>query len=253
MAIGSTVVTVYKATRGAPSQTPHFSTLPIHFFTIVLNGEPFIRYHESFLSQLNVPWHWHVVEGVASLSHDTSWSIASGGHVAAKVHDRGRSNDGTSEYLDDVVRRMPEKVTLYRKPLDSFWDGKREMCNAPLTNITEECLLWQIDADELWTASQIHAVHRLFLQDPSRTAAFYWCHFFVGPEKIISTRNNYAQNPAQEWRRTWRFKPGDRWVSHEPPTLKRRSNSFMRRWIDVAAQKPLLHDELEAAGAVFQH
>ena len=32
-----------------------------------------------------------------------------------------------------------------------FWDGKREMVNEPLFNINEECLLWQIDADELWT------------------------------------------------------------------------------------------------------
>jgi hypothetical protein len=41
--------------------------LPIHFFTIVLNGEPFIRYHEEMLSKLRCEWHWHVVEGVADL------------------------------------------------------------------------------------------------------------------------------------------------------------------------------------------
>ncbi len=247
--------------------------LPVHFFTIVLNGEPFIRYHERVLSRLPIPWHWHVVEGVASLAHDTSWSVASGGHIPAGIHDRGRSNDGTAEYLDDLAARMPDRVTLYRKPLDEFWDGKREMCSAPLSNITEECLLWQIDADELWTSEQISAVHREFVKDPSRTAALFWCDYFVGPEKIISTRYNYAQNPAQEWRRTWRLKPGDRWTAHEPPTLSRRNNwlsrqwrklvarnPFRRRkaraytkWFDIAARNAFRHDETEAMGAVFQH
>ena len=100
-------------------------TLPIHFFTIVLNGEPFIRYHEGVFRRLTVPWHWHVVEGVASLQHDTAWSVASGGHIPDSVHARGRSNDGTSAYLDDLARRLPENVTVYRKPLDEFWSGKR--------------------------------------------------------------------------------------------------------------------------------
>ena len=123
--------------------------LPIHFFTIVLNGEPFIRYHEKIFSQLTLPWQWHIVEGVAALTHDTAWSLSTGGRVSTAYHDRGRSNDGTAEYLDDLARRMPEHVSIYRKQIDEYWDGKREMCNAPLANIKEECLLWQIDSDEL--------------------------------------------------------------------------------------------------------
>src|SRR5215469_14806333 len=75
--------------------------LPIHFFTIVLNGEPFIRYHEEVFRRLTMPWHWHVIEGVALLRHDTAWSLAGGGHIPADFHDRGRSRDGTSAYLDE--------------------------------------------------------------------------------------------------------------------------------------------------------
>ena len=140
-------------------------TLPIHFFTIVLNGEPFIRYHAEVFGRLNVPWHWHVVEGVASLKHDTAWSMASGGHIADSIHHHGRSNDGTSAYLDELAQRFPQNVTIYRKPLGEFWDGKREMVNAPLPNINEACLLWQVDNDELWTLEQIHTVHDLFQQE----------------------------------------------------------------------------------------
>ncbi|AWK90285.1 glycosyl transferase family 1 (plasmid) [Azospirillum thermophilum] len=213
----------------------------------MLNGEPFIRYHEGVFSQLPMEWHWHIVEGVASLKHDTAWSVASGGRVLDSVHDRGRSNDGTSAYLDELAARHPDRVTLYRKPPGEFWDGKREMVNAPLPSIGEDCLLWQVDADELWTAGQIRTVHALFQDNPGRSAAFYWCDYFVGPERIIATRHNYAQNPRQEWLRTWRFSPGMRWAAHEPPVLADADGR------NVAAADPFTQDEMEEAGVVFQH
>src|SRR5260370_12913125 len=161
------------------------SEFPIHFFTIVLNGMPFITYHLSIFQKLPFRWHWHIVEGVANLVHDTAWSVASGGRITADIHELGRSNDGTSAYLDHTATEFPSNVTLYRKPLGEFWDGKREMVAAPLRNINEDCLLWQVDADELWLPDQIDAVRRLFDEQPHRTAAFYWCDYFVGPAAVI--------------------------------------------------------------------
>jgi hypothetical protein len=228
------------------------SPLAIHFFTIVLNGEPFIRYHEQMLAKLPMHWHWHIVEGVADLNHDSAWAARAGGIVPQSLHKDGRSIDGTSEYLDELKKRFPENITIYRKPPGEFWDGKREMCNAPLASITEECLLWEIDSDELWTAAQIGVVHRAFANNPKRTGAFYWAWFFVGPDKVLLTRNNYANNPQQDWLRTWRYRPGDYWASHSPPVLARKDaeNSSLQ---DVARIYPFRHFETEAMGAVFQH
>lgn len=234
------------------SGSPPADDLPVHVFTIVLNGEPFIRYHEDMLRRLPFRWHWHVVEGVAALRHDTAWSTATGGRVHDGMHRQGRSNDGTSEYLDDLAARFPGQVTLYRKPPGEFWDGKREMVNAPLPSITEPCLLWQMDNDELWTVDQIVEMRRRFLAEPDRGAAFYWCWYYVGPDRIISTRHNYAQNPAFEWLRTWRYRPGDHWAAHEPPTLVRPQPGDARP-VDIATMHPFTQDETESFGAVFQH
>lgn len=231
---------------------PQADDLPIHFFTIVLNGEPFIRYHETMLAKLPFRWHWHVVEGVAALRHDTAWSVAHGGKVTDDIHRDGRSIDGTSEYLDDLARRYPGQVTIYRKPPGKFWDGKTEMVNAPLPHIDEACLLWQMDADELWTVDQVAEMRRRFLAEPERGAAFYWCWYFVGPDQVISTRNNYAQNPAVEWLRTWRFRPGDHWAAHEPPTLVRPREASGEP-VDIAKLQPFMQDETESFGCVFQH
>ena len=225
--------------------------LPVHFFTIVLNGEPFIRYHIDIFNQLPFPWHWHIIEGVADLKHDTAWVLAHGGHIVEEIHDKGYSNDGTTEYLDELAQQYPEQVTIYRKPEGVFWDGKREMVNAPLANIQEECLLWQVDADELWTVEQICTARQMFIDNPGKTAAFYWCWYFVGENLLISTRNCYAQNPQQEWLRTWRYKPGAIWASHSPPCLVEPLANG--KWIDLAQVNPLSHEETEKEGLVFQH
>lgn len=224
--------------------------LPVHFFTIVLNGEPFIRYHLDVFRRLPFRWYWHVVEGVASLVHDTAWSVAAGGRIDPAAHARGLSLDGTTAYLDEIAAEEPERISIYRKPPGTFWDGKREMVSAPLPNIREECLLWEVDADELWTFQQIVSMRQLFLDQPDRTAAHYWCHYIPAPEAVIATRYNYAADPAVEWVRTWRYRPGDRWEAHEPPILVR---PRLGGSIDVGKKRPFLHDETEDAGAVFQH
>lgn len=227
------------------------SDLPIHFFTIVLNGEPFIHYHIDIFKQLSFRWHWHIVEGVADLKHDTAWSLAHGGQVTDDIHRNGLSKDGTTEYLDELVQQYPEQVTLYRPPEGQFWDGKREMVNAPLENIQEVCLLWQVDVDELWSVDQICRARQLFIDHPEKTSAFYWCWYFVGEQLVISSRHCYAQNPKQEWLRTWRFQPGAIWAAHEPPRLIKPLADGQS--LDIALINPFLHQETEQHGLLFQH
>ena len=237
--------------RNNPQIFSQSLNLPIHFFTIVLNGEPFIRYHIDIFKQIPFKWHWHIIEGVADLKHDTGWSLRLGGKITDEIHKQGRSKDGTSEYLDQLAAKYPENVTIYRKPEGVFWDGKREMVNAPLANIKEECLLWQIDVDEIWTLEQICNTRKLFIKNPDKTAAFYWCWYFVGENLVISTRNCYAQNPQQDWLRTWRFKPGCVWVAHEPPILVENLPDGQQK--NVAALNPFRHAETEKEGLIFQH
>ncbi|HMD53389.1 MAG TPA: hypothetical protein VKJ65_02430, partial [Phycisphaerae bacterium] len=103
------------------------NSLPIHFFTIVLNGEPFIRHHLERFQKLSIPWHWHIVEGLADLKHDTAWSLPYGGTLPLEMVRNGRSIDGTAEYLDQIAAAYPDQITLYRPPNGKMWDGKLEM------------------------------------------------------------------------------------------------------------------------------
>ncbi|MEY4701096.1 MAG: hypothetical protein RL326_1283 [Pseudomonadota bacterium] len=225
--------------------------LSIHFFTIVLDGEPFIRHHIDVFNKLEVPWHWHIVEGLAALKHDTAWGADNGGRAPTEAYSTARSMDGTSAYLDRLAADYPANVSVYRKPLGCLWDGKIEMVRAPLSALTEPCILWQIDSDELWTTQQIHTMHEMFTFHPERYAAWFWCDYFVGPNRVIASRNCYAQNPKQEWLRVWRYEPGMRWVAHEPPILAAQTTDGKQ--YNVGLHNPFWHGETESAGLVFQH
>ena len=222
----------------------------IHFFTIVLNGMPFIRKHIESMRKLQVKWHWHIIEGVAELVNDTAWSLEAGGRIPNELHNNGYSIDGTYEYLDELAKLYPCNISIYRKPEGLFWNGKKEMVEAPLENLPDDCILWQVDADEIWSAKQIMILWRTFLINPSISAAWFWCNYFVGNDRVISTRFCYAQNPEQEWLRVWRFKTGDSWKAHEPPQLTRQIEATQQ---DVGHINPIKHDATEALGLVFNH
>jgi len=221
-------------------------SLPIHFFTIVLNGEPFIRYHIDVFRQLPFKWHWHIIEGVADLKHDTAWSLQFGGRITDELHRSGLSNDGTTEYIDEIAGQFPENITIYRKNDGLFWDGKLEMVNAPLANIKEESLLWQTDADELWTAEQLSRMRDLFLDDSQKMSAYFHCDYFVGPGKYVSSLNTWATYP-QDWIRVWRFSPEMKWSAHEPPILINAQGQ------NVGLINPFTRDETKSQNITFQH
>ena len=225
--------------------------VPVRFFTIVLNGEPFIRHHIEVLRQLPFRWHWHIVEGAAELVHDTAWSTSAGGVLPADQHRGGLSRDGTKAYLDELAAQYPTQVSVHRPPTGHHWDGKIAMVSEPLRHVFEECILWQIDADELWAVDQLTEGRAMFLRSPEKAAAWFWCHYFVGAELVVASRNCYSQNPLQEWSRAWRFRPGMKWLTHEPPVLAERV--IDGTWKNLADGPTFTHRETEAAGLVFQH
>lgn len=238
--------------------------MKVHFLTIVLNGMPFLRYHPAIFAELPFEWHWHVVEGVAALRHDTAWSLRHGGRIDEAMHREGRSNDGTSEFLDELAQRHPRQVHVYRKPEGTFWDGKLEMVRAPMPHVPVGSLLWQVDADELWTAPAIAAVRGAFQRRPQLRRAHFWCRFHVAPDRVIEGRGGYGNRPRREWFRAWRVLEGEDWISHEPPLRGRpptwlrsigqkRLIKFYRRWHGYRFTGTLTHAETAAMGAVFDH
>lgn len=201
--------------------------MKILFLTIVLDGLPWIANHYPMMRSLPFEWEWHVVEGVAENRHCTSW--------VKKISPR-ISQDGTTQYLNSL--KFDPRVHVYQKPI---WNGKIEMVNAPLMDLKEPVLLWQIDSDEIWKAIQIDRCRMMFIKHQEKNSAFFWCRYFVGPDKVITTRNGFGNHPAYEWQRVWKIKPGMMFKTHEPPE------------IGGLNLNPFTHDETEVRGLVFDH
>jgi ADP-heptose:LPS heptosyltransferase len=224
-------------------------SLPVHFFSLAFGGLPFLRHHLPVFSQLPFPWHWHVVAGLAESEHANLSKYLSGERTAGELRQLALAKDGATAYLARLAGQHPDRLTIYSSPAGSSWADRQQMLNAPLTGIHEECLLWRVEPEELWSVEQLIRAHELFLAYPDKTAAFYYCHFFVGPKLVVTTRNTYGNAGDREWIRTWRYSPGCQWTADEPPRLCRRAQGKL---LDVAAMSPLWQAETEAHNLVFQ-
>ena len=205
---------------------------------------PFVPIQWEIMKRLRCEWHWHIVEGVAGLENDTAWSVDNGGTIPKRFQSSFLSDDGTREFLDQIAAEVPDRVHIYRK--EGVWNGKIEMCRAPLRSISTEVLLWQLDADEIWDPRTIEEVRNRFAADADLMAAQFRCRFFVAPDLVLDNAGFYGNDDDREWRRVWRYRPGDNWLTHEPPAL-------MRDGMDLFSFQCLKSEETHTNGWSFDH
>lgn len=182
--------------------------------------------HYPEFRKLNVDWQWHIVEGTAAAENCTSWCAN---------EKPGLSTDGSSDVIDSLL--FDNRVIVHRSEM---WHGKIAMVNAPLQWLFEPCVLVEIDVDEMWTAEKLTRLHALFSEDPSVGSAWFYCRYFIGPNIAIRERECFGNHTSYEWQRAWRFEPGMRFESHEPPRLN-------------AKGRVAMHAETEGKGLVFDH
>lgn len=178
--------------------------MKVSVFTICLNSMPTLPAIFFSLNSSRLDWHWYVAEGAAANSHCTNW---------CQRQEPGLSQDGTTQFLD-MISKHP-RVTVIRK---EWWDGKIEMCNACLSHISNECILIEMDSDEIWRPDVLERFVDYFAEDAKASHAQLKCRYFLGVD-ILSTNDGSYGNKPGEWARAWKFTPGDKFESHEPPKL----------------------------------
>lgn len=245
--------------------------------TIALNGAGHFKRQLAMLRDLphNVQWYWSIAEGVAEGRAAAESPYSSSALPEWSHTDGGRSIDGLSELMDEVVAK-DRRVFVVRPPEGrTTWRDKIEQANAALISLLslprpDECLLLQLDLDEYWQPWQLVRALQLF-QAPSPTGdlprcAYFDCHMFVAPGLVSSERNTYGHRDDYEWLRMWalgaapsgRRHPARawRWASHAPPILVRatsapgRAGAVEQLW---GTRHCMSQAETARAGLVFTH
>lgn len=179
-------------------------------FTICLNAAHHLL-HNNYADYLltDVLDYWVISEG-AVMSGSSPYCIGDN----SEYQINGRSIDTTNEILDGLKARFPDKLTILRRA--GLWSSKTEMVNAALDAICEkypEGWLWQIDADEQWTLSDMQCNEQYLLNNNARIgdAKFYQ---YVGKD-IIAIGDNWGGNSMS---RLWNWH-GEKCITHEPPVM----------------------------------
>lgn len=179
-------------------------------FTIILNGLRHLK-HANYQHAMTTMFdHWVIVEGVSRPTGSTSWCK----ELSTDFHNNYLSNDGTTEFLDSI---KSDKVTIVRCK-DKPWNNKDDQVNAAIDHIktiTNECMLWQVDIDEKWTARQLREAEETLKLNKGKTGCFL-CNYYVGPKQIAT--GQWGEGNYEPYRRLWDWK-GEKFISHEPPKL----------------------------------
>jgi hypothetical protein len=192
---------------------------------------PFLPMQLATLNRLDtnhVDWHWHIVEGAAANTGSTRWCQPQKGR---------RSQDGSEEFLFTFFRQSHPRVTVNIKNL---WEGgKDQMFQVGLNRIEEPCLLLQMDIDELWSPEQFETLIGFFNAYDQIGAARFYCRYFIGPNIVITSTHGYGNRPG-EWLRAFRYEPGMKFISHEPPAF-------------LDTRPVASRDQTKEVGLVFDH
>jgi hypothetical protein len=199
----------------------------VTFGIIVLNGEPFTRY---------------CLRSIYPFAHQII--VVEGGHEGARA---ATTEDGHS--VDDtlaILRRFKEeedpldKVEIVTR--EGFWPQKDELGRdrTPQSQAYAERAtgdyLWQVDIDEFYRTEDMSRVLAALQADPSISAVSFLQRSFWGHPRY-EVDGWPLRRGANVYHRLFRWGPGYRYVTHEPPTVVDEEGRDLRslRWLRADA------------------
>lgn len=177
--------------------------------SIVLNGAHHIERQLSNGTPDNFD-KWIIVHGASKNTNCTAWCK----EIPEKYHKKGRSVDATNRLLLKMYADY-DNVTVVEK--DGLWNGKVEMFNTALNHVTEDCWLWQVDIDEYWKPKQLKGAESV-LENLGADVGTFACDYLLSDDIIV--RGTWGEATEHGYRRLWKYQPGRKFLSHEPPKIE---------------------------------
>lgn len=211
----------------------------IAFFTIVLNGEPWLNLNIEHIykhaSQI------FIIEGATRADRVSHyWD----GDVSSYCTADGHSIDNTMDVLRQIKASDKEdKVRIITR--EGPWNGKTEMCNSFLPYVDAD-YLWQLDTDEFYKDDDIEAIIQHLQNNPETSSVMFHAKYFFGSMNSIIA-GQYG-NGEGEWLRVFKYHKDFVWLRHEPP---RYGDQVTGRTVETLT--PLQKELTKALGIYMYH
>ncbi len=215
------------ASEDAMSSDIYSASPRVTFGIIVLNGEPFTRY--CLRSLYPFAHQIIVVEG----GHKDTRSVAT---------PDGHSVDGTLSVLQRFKADEDPQDKLEIVTRDGFWPKTDELGNhrthqsrAYAERATGD-YLWQVDIDEFYRPEDMKAVLSMLRDRPEVSGVSFRTRTFWGrPEYSVDSWS--LRRGQRDFHRLFKWGPGYRYVTHEPPTVVDERGRDLRSLDWVRAQE----------------
>jgi len=203
----------------------------ITFGIIVLNGEPFTRY--CLRSLYPFAHEIIVVEGGHENALDVSTPDGHSTDATLETLYRFKADEDPEDKVQIVVRDGPWPQK------DELGNSKTPQSRAYAERATGE-YLWQVDIDEFYRPEEMRVVLDMLAGDPGITAVSFNVYPFWGALRYVSD-GWYWRRGMITFHRLFKWGPGYRYVTHQPPTVAddRGRNLRTLRWVsgDEMARK----------------
>jgi len=199
----------------------------VTFGIIVLNGEPFTRY---------------CLRSLYPFAHEII--VVEGGHEDTRsvTTPDGHSVDGTLEVLEQFCRDEDPEGKVKVVTRDGFWPKRDELGRSrtpqsrAYADIATGDYLWQVDIDEFYRARDMERVLAMLADDATITAmSFRTLTFWGDVDYLVDCWQ--SRRGDNEYHRLFKWGPGYRYVTHEPPTVCDADGRELRKqhWVDARA------------------
>lgn len=149
--------------------------------------------------------YWVIVEGSSKNGGSTSW--------CKKINVPHRSQDGTAEYIMELSEKYNNVIAYSHH---KYYTSKDQQFNTGIINLktkTDNCWLWQVDADEHWEEDDLAAAERKLWRSKENVASFQFNHYVKDDIIAMGDWGSGRVNRLWKWR-------GQMFRSHEPSVME---------------------------------
>ncbi len=150
------------------------------------------------------------LEAIYDFAHEILIAEGSCPQARWDANAEGTSRDRTLE----IIRNFPDPQHKIRLVASRSWEHKDEMVEAYLSKVTGD-YVFHVDSDEIWLRETLEKIRAILAKDSSITCLeFHPLHFWHNFQTVLV--EGHWEEPFM---RIFKYEPGARWKSHEPPIL----------------------------------